>query len=79
MNRNVLEFQNKEVFTQVFQGFLENTWRTKSRTSNDSKGITICKGNTSRGYLGTLIEGEGLFACVEQGIIIMLKFIKISY
>lgn len=71
----VLEFQNKEVFTENFQGFLENTWRT----SNDSKGITICKGNTRRGYLGALVEGEGYFACVEQGVIIMLKFIKIGY
>jgi hypothetical protein len=75
----VLEFQNKEVFTQVFQGFLVDTWRLKSRTSNDSKGITICKGNIRRGYMGALVEGEGYLACVEQGIIIMLKFIKIGY
>lgn len=50
----VLEFQNKEVFTQVGK----NTWRTISRTSNDSKGITICKGNTRRGYSSALVEGE---------------------
>ncbi len=30
-------------------------------------------------YLGALVVGEGLLACVEQGIIIMLKFIEISY
>ncbi len=61
------------------QGFLENTRRTKSRTSNDSKGITICKGNTRNGYLGVLVEGDCYLACVEEGIIIMLKFIKIGY
>jgi hypothetical protein len=67
------------VFTQVLQGFLENIGRTKSRTSNDSKGIRICEGNTRRGYLGALVEGEGYLACMQQGIIIVLKFIKIGY